>query len=373
MTEDTVAQSASSHAASLVQKLAARQAQICSEREERQQQLQSEADPREDVTRFLSNWSAERDRLQVQCSTLQQQAAAPLAEAAKHSLLQQLEDVSSSISKREQATADAAYFLPPYELRSCTAHLQELRAQAAAVKQQLQPKRKFAFSKAVCRKPAADVAALTAAIVGTDLKQHVTRTADQSAVATAAAAAGTAAGQSAVPAVQPVVPPPSLQDLQLIASGQGLTGLRGKTVTKTTDQLTAGQAFVLHDLQVGRYMCNSPTIASAWSLGPLFLLHLCTQSCHRKGEKQVDHCTWLELGWQFVIADTFDFEVLLPFCVHAAELPVNFTLHATSCRTARCFCWGGYLRCGCSSCSVAACMPGLWLGPPSLMEPATAL
>jgi hypothetical protein len=254
MTEDTAHDHvAGSRAASVMQKLAARQAAVAAERERQQQQLETESDPRENLDAFLSGFSSSYVQLQEQCSALHGQAAsAGNDEAAKQALLQQLEELSGGIAKLEQDAAGAAYFLPPYDLRSCTAQLQELRTQAAATKQQLQPKRKFAFSsKGVTRKAASQPTAAVASTTASVQQQlQDVRLADQAAGAAASAAHSAQSADAAAAAAAP--PPPSSHDLALISSGQGAMGLRDAVLVYgpgQQQQLQPGQAFVLHDLQ----------------------------------------------------------------------------------------------------------------------------
>jgi hypothetical protein len=251
MTEDTAHDHvAGSRAASVMQKLAARQAAVAAERERQQQQLETESDPRENLDTFLSGFSSSCLQLQEQCSALHEEAAAAgNDEAAKQALLQQLEELSGGITKLEQDIAGAAYFLPPYDLRSCTAQLQELRNQAAATKQQLQPKRKFAFSsKTVTRKPASQpTAAVVSRTVSVQQLLQDVQLADQAAGAAASEAPSAQSADAAAAA-----PPPSSHDLALISSGQGAMGLRDEVLVYgpgQQQQLQPGQAFVLHDLQ----------------------------------------------------------------------------------------------------------------------------
>jgi hypothetical protein len=240
--------------ASVIQKLAARQAAVAAERERQQQQLETESDPRENLDAFLSSFSSGYISLKEQCSTLQEQVSSSGSdEAAKQALLQQVEELSSGIARLEQDLAGAAYFLPPYDLRSCTAQLQELRNQAAASKQQLQPKRKFAFSsKSVTRKaaPQAPLAASSSTTSAVQQQLQDVQLADQAAVE--AVASQHHDTQAADAEAAAFIPPPSSHDLALIASGQGAMGLRGVTLLYAPgqqQQLQAGQAFVLHDLQ----------------------------------------------------------------------------------------------------------------------------
>jgi hypothetical protein len=238
-----------------MQKLAARQAAAAAERERQQQQLESESDPRENLDAFLSSFAAGLKQIQEQCSALQEQVASSGSdEAAKQVLLQQVEELSSGIAKLEQDTAGAAYFLPSYDLRSCTAQLQELRNHAATAKQQLQPKRKFAFSsKSVTLKAATQAPTAAACATATAVQQQLqdVQLADQAAATTAGTTPNDSHSTHAADAAA-ATPPPSSHDLALIASGQGAMGLRSAVIVygpNQQQQLQAGQACVLHDLQ----------------------------------------------------------------------------------------------------------------------------
>ncbi|KAF6255637.1 tubulin binding cofactor C-domain-containing protein [Scenedesmus sp. NREL 46B-D3] len=242
-------------AASVIQKLAARQATAAAERERQQQQHLRESDPRENLNQFVSDFLSSYSQLQEQSKGLQEQAAlAGGDETAKQALLQRVEELSSGVAKLEKDIAGAAYFLPPYDLRSCTAQLQELRHQAAATKQQLQPKRKFAFSsKNVTRKAPVHTTTAAAGSAARAVQQQLqdVQLADQAA-ATAGAVASEPHNTRTADANPAASPPPTDHDLALITSGQGALGLRGALLVYgpgQQQQLQPGQAFVLHDLQ----------------------------------------------------------------------------------------------------------------------------
>jgi hypothetical protein len=233
---------------------------------------QAESDTREDVSSFLSSYKADYAQLQQRCGDLQAAAAAPTAAAAqqdgaaaKAALLEQLEALSVDVSDKEQAVSAASYFLPPYELRSCANQLQQLRQQLADTKQQLQPKRKFAFSKSVARTTISSTAAAAAAATastqqptgcaGADKALNPTdnSTSAQPPAACIQPAPGST-NSSSSPALgaqqaSTAAPPraPSMQDQQLIAAGHGLAGLTGQLLVPSAQQL-AGQGFVLHNL-----------------------------------------------------------------------------------------------------------------------------
>lgn len=202
-------------AAAVLDKLEARQEARKAEREQRQQQLKRVADPREDIDHFLASFSIDQSSLQRQLNEVEQLAAVVgHKQDEKQTIVQQLEGLCVAASSLEKRTSDATYFLPPYELRSCSNQLQQLRAQMAAIKQQLQPKRKFAFSKAV-------------------KKADVTASAAMHALPDGTAAADQTAGNSAVQ-THP-------------QSQQTTSGLCNETIVKTAEQL-AGQAYALHNL-----------------------------------------------------------------------------------------------------------------------------
>lgn len=235
---DTLPLPGDTQAAAVLERLEARQEARKAEREQRQQELERVADPREDINQFLAAFVADHGSLQQRCGDIEQRAASSgQTEEGKQGILQQLEDLACDVGTLEQKTSDAAYFLPSYELRSCNNHLQQLRAQMAAIKQQLQPKRKFAFSRATKKAPAASA-----------LADSIQQDSSQPQSHTAAAAEASIANHFHAPQQNQQAPvAPSAHDLQLINAGYGCMGLRSQTIVKSTEQL-AGQAFVLQDL-----------------------------------------------------------------------------------------------------------------------------
>lgn len=230
-------------AAAVVERLAARQQQLAAEREQRQAQLQAEADSREDVDGFLSCYRSDYTQLQQRSSDLKAQASTTQQDgAAKAALLDQLEALSLEVSNKEHSVSEASYFLPSYELRSCTTQLQQLRLQLADIKQQLQPKRKFAFSKAVAR---TNISATAAAAASTAQPQQDTHLPLPAAAPSTASSPLTALGDDTHASTDP--PAPSPQDQQLIAAGHGYAGRTGQLLVPSAQQL-AGQGFVLHSL-----------------------------------------------------------------------------------------------------------------------------
>jgi hypothetical protein len=237
-------------AAAVVERLAARQQQLAAEREQRQAQLQAEADAREDVQNFLAGYKSDYTQLQERCEGIKATASTSQQDgAAKSSLLEQLEACLVDMSEKERSIAAASYFLPPYELRSCTSQLQQLRLQLADVKQQLQPKRKFAFSKAVARTNMSVTNATTAAAAAAAADGSKPGVSGTGPAAAAPAVAVTSVPDASAAAAQASRSPPALspQDQQLIAAGHGYAGLSGQLLLPSAQQLSA-QGLVLHDL-----------------------------------------------------------------------------------------------------------------------------
>jgi len=135
----------------VLDKLQERQDTRRAEREQRLQQTEQALDPREDISTFLDGFNRHCNRLQEQIHQEASAAAGQQDSSCKHTLVQQLEQTSRAVCQLEQELAAAAYFLPPYDLRSSTASLQDLRKQLSGIKQQLAPKKKFAFTKAITR------------------------------------------------------------------------------------------------------------------------------------------------------------------------------------------------------------------------------
>jgi hypothetical protein len=190
--------------------------------------------------------------LQAKASTTKQDGA------AKAALLEQLEALSVDITSKEHAVSAASYFLPPFELRSCSSQLQQLRLQLADTKQQLQPRRKFAFSKAVARTNISTTAAAAAASTAQQQQQQLLQGntlagTDSSTAEVAGQAAPAGKGPKAAASTTEqastghVGPELSLQDKQLVAAGHGYAGLSAQLLVPSAQQL-AGQGFVLHNL-----------------------------------------------------------------------------------------------------------------------------
>lgn len=167
-----------------------------------------------------------------------------------------------------QSLADAAYFLPAYDLRQCTLALAALRERQEAAGAALQPRKRFAFNR---RAP--KVAATSAAAQGPATAEAAT-----------AAGAGAPAGQphaqqssdtkqqhAEAPAGQPApaLTPQQQQQQQpsaagssgqqgaagaaaaaagAAASGTNLSGLRGQVIAVSREQ-ASGREFTLTDLE----------------------------------------------------------------------------------------------------------------------------
>lgn len=105
-------------------------------------------------------------------------------------------------------------------------HLQQLRAQMAAVKQQLQSKRKFAFSRATKK-------ARVASVTSVSTQQEAALPLSQTAVAAGASSLHTphtAKQKQQTPAAL------SAHELQLINAGYGCMGLCSQTIGKAVSR-----------------------------------------------------------------------------------------------------------------------------------------
>jgi hypothetical protein len=232
---------ASAGAAAVVGRLAAREQQAVAEREARQAAQQQGADAREDVAAFVAAFTTELKSLAARAEALRVEAQAAVDTKQTH-LVAQLHALSLDVTSLEKATSTASFFLPAYELRSCSGQLQQLHAQLAGVKQALQPKRKFAFATAVAR---TSLVSSAAAAAGDGGDSYDAASAPPTPAQQHQEAAVPGAGTAEVEASPRML---SAQDAQLIAAGHGFAGLRGCVLVATGQQLT-GQAFVLHDLQ----------------------------------------------------------------------------------------------------------------------------
>ena len=59
------------------------------------------------------------------------------------------DNMSQCALQLEKGTANASYYLPSYDLKQCTATVSDIKQKVEAVRAELLPKKKFAFSKKV--------------------------------------------------------------------------------------------------------------------------------------------------------------------------------------------------------------------------------
>lgn len=80
-----------------------------------------------------------------------------LSDARKAELLARLTPLSGSIDGMQKMAAGAAFYLPPFDIRSAATSLRKMRATLASTKELVQPKKKFSFKeKRAARKAAAE-------------------------------------------------------------------------------------------------------------------------------------------------------------------------------------------------------------------------
>ena len=56
-----------------------------------------------------------------------------------------LDDVARGVAELQQRLTDATFFLPPFDVRQCQQHIHDLEHSVASTREQLAPKKKFAF------------------------------------------------------------------------------------------------------------------------------------------------------------------------------------------------------------------------------------
>eukprot|EP00877_Chromochloris_zofingiensis_P002777 jgi/Chrzof1/124/Cz01g04070.t1 len=224
------------------------------DREQRLSVIKDQADPRENINGHLSWFSTQQAEIQQSISELHTITSSntDTSSSDQQQLNQQVDKLTGSIAGLEQGTSAAAYYLPPYDLRQCTASINDLRQQLEAMKVLLQPKRKFAFSKKVTRVKA-----------GSQQSEADSTTA----AAQPSSSATPAESSSQEAAGQPSI---SSYDLSLVQSGHGLMDLTGQLVVKTAAELS-GREFVLINL----------TNCTIYLLGPMAALRI----------HQLNHCT----------------------------------------------------------------------------------
>jgi len=146
----------SAKAIATLERLQQQQAERTAGKERRQREREDAEDPNESIARFLEGFSASRGEIEASIRNLQaeEQLSGAAAARARDALYQ----LSLAISGLEEQAAQAAYFLPPYEQRSCAASIQSLRKALEDCKSKVLPAKKFAFRGNVTRVPASALA-----------------------------------------------------------------------------------------------------------------------------------------------------------------------------------------------------------------------
>jgi hypothetical protein len=263
-------------AAGVLARLAAKEEARRAERAARAQIVAARAAPREDAGAWLASFATRRADLAAAVDAAAGEAAAlsgggaagaPPAVAAPGSnqaalLLAELEGLLTRAAELEASIADAAYYLPSYDLKQAAAGLAELRAATEAARAALAPRRRFAFS----RRPAGGAAAgalgaggggAAAAAAGPAQQQQPQQQAQQQTAAPQQQPLQQPLKQQQTQQQQqpqqqqqqPAAGPPALSayDAGLVASGHGLSGLSGRDVVLRASAL-AGREFLLADL-----------------------------------------------------------------------------------------------------------------------------
>lgn len=224
----------------LLERLNARHAARESERQARAAAAQVGAAPREDVNGFLLTFGIELKRLADLLVALQ-------APGTIDTQLLEVDEVASQLAVLEQSTADAAYFLPPFELRRVTTQLQELRAGIAAAKAAAAPPRRFAFSRRVAHAPAPT----TLVPAQQQLHQKPRVDCDVGDIGHRGGGGSGSSGSAANAPASSGWPPgqPSPQDAALIAAGRGASRLQRRSIVLRGADLADCGGYVLHALE----------------------------------------------------------------------------------------------------------------------------
>ena len=227
----------------VLSKLAADDLARQADREQRQEQLRHLSDPREDTQKYLSSFNDSLTCIRSKWDTLQTSGSSSTTVADCDELLAAVVDL-------EKSTAEAAYYLPLYDLRQCTNSLLDLRQQVQSLKTSLQPKQKFSFRSKVTRSKPPAAAAIPAAAAGqlqhkpgSSTQLHGTQephSSDQQQQQQQEQGVNDLAHQEPTTKLSP-------HDLDLIQSGHGVMDRQGVTLHFTQPQL-AGWDFVLANL-----------------------------------------------------------------------------------------------------------------------------
>ncbi|KAL4459071.1 hypothetical protein ABPG75_013936 [Micractinium tetrahymenae] len=255
------APAAAGHAAGVLARLAERDRERAAEAARRLEELAVPAEPHENVERFLEGFAEQRRELDAALAGAagSDSIGGDGGEGGGSGDAVTLAALAGRIAELEKSVADAAYFLPAYDLRQATLALAVLREQQEAAAAALQPRKRFAFNRRASKPATAPAASQGPAADG-----------EQRAAAPAAAVANGTVGQQQAqqqPSVQQsgeqqqALQPPAADRPQqqgapgpagaaaaTAASGSTLSGLRGQVVTFSREE-AAGREFTLTDLE----------------------------------------------------------------------------------------------------------------------------
>jgi hypothetical protein len=220
----------------ILDKLAALELERRAAIDKRRQDQQELQNPQESIEQFLQQFKESKERVE---SSIEQLASAAASEddVSKKQAQEQIDAVASEVLDLERSVADASYFLPSYDQRAAAASISDLKQRVEGVRNDLVPKKKFAFSRKVNRVKASSDAATAAASSSDTQAPTSAASADQGTARTDTAAASSSSPTSYI----------TEYDQELVKSGRGLQGLRDQVVIKTAADL-CGQDYVLLDL-----------------------------------------------------------------------------------------------------------------------------
>ena len=98
-------------------------------------------DPRENVRSFLARFEKDRDAVETRLDAARAKSGDQTSKGV-------LDDLRALVAAMEARTAEASYFLPPYDARACASATERLRFSLDAAAAALAPRAKFSFKKA---------------------------------------------------------------------------------------------------------------------------------------------------------------------------------------------------------------------------------
>lgn len=132
----------------VLERLKARYQARTDETSRKHSENEQNADPRESVASFLTDFGNRRDAITAQLTT-----------SASSASKSDLDNLAIEIDNLQELLSKASYFLPQYELRQATANVTILRSQLEQALSAFQPRRRFAFNKKVQQPPPASTSA----------------------------------------------------------------------------------------------------------------------------------------------------------------------------------------------------------------------